>query len=108
MRSADAFVIMFSLTDSSSFEKVEEWKEKIKKLKDPIGDIEEPILLIGSKIDQRDSSDSCVKTEEVKEKMSKLGLTGYLELDSNDPKSLKEVLLFFCDNPKRTIASLPK
>jgi GTPase SAR1 family protein len=111
IKCADAFVIQFSMTELSTLMAVQEFKEKILKMKDPNDNqIEEPVLLVGSKMDLVPALDefTSILPLTIKGEMEKLGLTGFMEVNATDPKSLKDILLFFCDNPKKTIASLPK
>eukprot|EP01080_Neovahlkampfia_damariscottae_P009948 gene9948-2269_t len=53
MRDAEGFMVVYSITDKKSFEKVVEFQKKITQVKEKVKKI--PIILIGNKIDLEES-----------------------------------------------------
>ena len=49
MRDAEGFMVVYSITDKKSFEKVVEFQKKITQVKEKVKSI--PIILIGNKVD---------------------------------------------------------
>jgi len=84
IQSAEGFVLVFAITDSESFEKVKELREKIIKVKDKKN---VPILILGNKADLQDQRE--VEKQEIQEYCTKIKCS-YVETSAKTGNSIEE------------------
>jgi Ras-related C3 botulinum toxin substrate 1 len=84
---AKVFVIYFSLVDRNSFTRVKtKWVPEIRQSGNKL-----PIVLVGNKIDLRDSGADAITTEEGNKMSSDVGAVAYLECSAKTLQGLGEV-----------------
>jgi GTPase KRas len=91
MRDAEGFIVVYSVTDRKSFEKVVEFQKKITQVKEKIKQV--PILLIGNKIDLKDQRQ--VKKEEGEKLAKDFGIP-FLETSAKSRVNIDECFETIC------------